>query len=185
MQQYVSCINNSYALESENQNRKPHLILNFTFVYNVRSAVIASLLTSTPLEEGFEVLSHARCFAFTLFLFCQYVTPKARKNFGQMTDAQKKQLDSIGFEFELPEELRAQDPIDWAGAYDALIQYHKNHGDCNVPQATSAVLADGTEIKLGKWVQRQRQVYKNTVSVSNHCVFQEEEKRATFIFGIH
>jgi hypothetical protein len=35
-----------------------------------------------------------------------YITPKARAGFGQMTDVQKKELDAIGFMFELPDELK-------------------------------------------------------------------------------
>jgi hypothetical protein len=91
-----------------------------------------------------------------------YVTPKARANFGQMTAAQKAALDGLGFPFEVPDELKGPDPVDWDGAYEALVAYHKQHRSCMVPQATLATLADGTEVKLGKWVQRQRQVYKNT-----------------------
>ena len=80
-----------------------------------------------------------------------YVTPKARANFGQMTDGQKKALDQLGFQFELPDELHASDPIEWDGAYASLVAFHKQHKNSNVPQATMATLADGTEIKLGKW----------------------------------
>ena len=35
-----------------------------------------------------------------------YVTPKARANFGQMTAEQKKQLEGIGFMFELPDDMK-------------------------------------------------------------------------------
>ena len=80
-----------------------------------------------------------------------------------MTDEQKSKLEAIGFAFELPDDMKAPPSVDWDVAYAALQDYHKEHGDCQVPQATIVTAgADGTEIKLGKWVQRQRQVYKNT-----------------------
>lgn len=40
----------------------------------------------------------------------RFVTPKARANFGQMTDTQKSQLDALGFMFELPDELKVPEP---------------------------------------------------------------------------
>ena len=91
-----------------------------------------------------------------------YVTPKARKGFGQMTDEQLKQLEEIGFPFELPEDMKGPSPVEWDGAYEQLVEFQKKNKNCLVSQATIATLADGSEIKLGKWVQRQRQVYKNT-----------------------
>eukprot|EP00613_Pedinella_sp_CCMP2098_P007087 CAMPEP_0171611444 /NCGR_PEP_ID=MMETSP0990-20121206/10639_1 /TAXON_ID=483369 /ORGANISM="non described non described, Strain CCMP2098" /LENGTH=291 /DNA_ID=CAMNT_0012175027 /DNA_START=462 /DNA_END=1337 /DNA_ORIENTATION=+ len=91
-----------------------------------------------------------------------FITPKARAGFGQMTEIQKRDLDAIGFMFELPEELKKSDPVDWDNAFAALAAYHKAHKNTMVPQATMAALEDGTEMKLGKWVQRQRQIYKNT-----------------------
>jgi len=91
-----------------------------------------------------------------------YVTPKARKGFGQMTDEQLKLLEGLEFPFELPDDMKGPAPVEWDGAYEQLVIFQKKHKNCMVPQATVATLADGSEIKLGKWVQRQRQVYKNT-----------------------
>lgn len=91
-----------------------------------------------------------------------YVTPKARKGFGQMTDEQLKLLEGIEFPFDLPEELKGPPPIEWDAAYEQLVIYQQTNKNCLVPQATVVTHTDGSEIKLGKWVQRQRQVYKNT-----------------------
>lgn len=91
-----------------------------------------------------------------------YVTPKARKGFGQMTDEQLKLLEGLEFPFQLPDDMKGPAPVEWDGAYEQLVIFQKKHKNCMVPQATVATLADGSEIKLGKWVQRQRQVYKNT-----------------------
>lgn len=80
-----------------------------------------------------------------------YTTPKARTGFGQMTDAQRKQLESIGFLFELPEELRPPEAVEWDEAFEELVKWHKQHKNCVVPQSTVVKTEDGNEIKLGKW----------------------------------
>jgi len=88
-----------------------------------------------------------------------FVTPHARKAFGQMSEEQKDKLDSLGFEFDVPEELRGPPPVNWDAAFEALKAYHKRHGDTKVPEKT---LFGDLNQDLGKWCQRQRQVYKNT-----------------------
>ena len=91
--------------------------------------------------------------------FWQFVTPGARKSFGKMSEEQKEKLESLGFMFEVPEELRGPPPVDWDEAFVALEAYAKKHGDTNVPEKTIF----GKDSKdLGKWCQRQRQLYKNT-----------------------
>lgn len=82
-----------------------------------------------------------------------FVTPRARKGFGQMAEEQRSKLEQLGFNFELPEELRAPPAVDWDAAYNELQSYHSKHGDCNVPQGTVVTTSVGTEIRLGKWVQ--------------------------------
>ena len=45
----------------------------------------------------------------------------------------------------------------WNNHYHALIQYGQERGgDCNVPQHDECTLADGTVVRLGIWLNRQR-----------------------------
>lgn len=41
------------------------------------------------------------------------MTPKARANFGQLAEKQKTQLEAIGFMFELPDDIKPPEPVDW------------------------------------------------------------------------
>lgn len=65
-----------------------------------------------------------------------FVTPKARKSFGQMTEEQKQKLEALQFNFEIPEELRGPPPVDWNEAFAALKAYKAKNGDTNVPEGT-------------------------------------------------
>ena len=46
--------------------------------------------------------------------------------------------------------------------FEALNQYKAAHGDLLVPQSMVVTAASGAEVKLGRWVQRMRQLHKNT-----------------------
>lgn len=68
-----------------------------------------------------------------------------------MTDSQKEKLEEVGFMFELPDELKPPEPVEWGIAYDELVKFKKQHGNCLVSQSTIVQDAEGKEIKLGKW----------------------------------
>jgi hypothetical protein len=68
-----------------------------------------------------------------------------------MSDSQRDKLEEIGFMFELPDDLKPPEPVDWEVAYEELVKYRKSHGNCLVPQSTVVEGKDGREIKLGKW----------------------------------
>jgi hypothetical protein len=68
-----------------------------------------------------------------------------------MSDSQRDKLEEIGFMFELPDDLKPPEPVDWEVAYEELVNYRKSHGNCLVPQSTVVEGKDGREIKLGKW----------------------------------
>ena len=94
-----------------------------------------------------------------------FVTPKARKAFGQMTEEQKEKLEALEFAFELPEAMRGPPPVDWETAFTALAAYAKaNRGSTAVPEKTMVPNLNPMhpKIDLGKWCQRQRQLFKNT-----------------------
>jgi predicted helicase len=68
---------------------------------------------------------------------------------GILSENRIKRLEDIGFVWELLES-------NWEEMFDELIEYKKNHGDCNVPQ--NYVVND---LKLGIWVSIQRINYRN------------------------
>ena len=49
----------------------------------------------------------------------------------------------------------------WQAYFDALVQYGRENGHCNIPQAGTFQLADGTVFKLGMWLNKQRKDKKN------------------------
>jgi len=57
---------------------------------------------------------------------------------------------------------RRLDAVDFAAGLAELKKYKDLHGDTVVPQSEVVTVKGGEEIKLGKWVQRLRQLYKNT-----------------------
>jgi superfamily II DNA or RNA helicase len=75
-----------------------------------------------------------------------YKTRQHYKN-GKVSDERFKRLDDIGFVW---------DPLEfvWKRKFEALKEYKRNHGDCNVPQNS----ADNSQ--LSNWVQVQRTNYK-------------------------
>eukprot|EP01041_Mallomonas_annulata_P005558 gene5558-11188_t len=44
---------------------------------------------------------------------------------------------------------------DWNFRYELLLEYKRQHGHCNVPQAVDCLI-DGKQIKLGRWLIKQR-----------------------------
>ena len=62
------------------------------------------------------------------------------------------------------------DPLEerWDKSFDALVEYGKKHGNCNVPREHSVEEANGTvgetattTLKLGVWLHKQRTDFKN------------------------
>eukprot|EP01041_Mallomonas_annulata_P013261 gene13261-28085_t len=50
----------------------------------------------------------------------------------------------------------------WDARYDALVDYgEEKEGNCNIPFLESRALDDGTEVPLGSWLDKQRQMFKN------------------------
>ena len=43
------------------------------------------------------------------------------------------------------------DNEDWEKFFAALQTYHKDFGNCNVPQSATANSPDGSTLNLGKW----------------------------------
>jgi hypothetical protein len=64
-----------------------------------------------------------------------------------LTPSRIHELDSMGFEWD-------RSAPAWEDRFSELADYHRIHGHCNVPQCYSE------NIKLGRWVQRQRSSYK-------------------------
>jgi hypothetical protein len=52
--------------------------------------------------------------------------------------------------------------VNFDDGFEALNQYKAAHGDLLVPQSMVVTAASGAEVKLGRWVQRMRQLHKNT-----------------------
>ena len=73
-----------------------------------------------------------------------------RKNYRRATlsDDKIKRLEDIGFVWDFPESS-------WEMKFDALKEYKKNHGNCNVPQGWAE------NKQLGRWVGRQREAYQD------------------------
>jgi hypothetical protein len=49
----------------------------------------------------------------------------------------------------------------WITAFQALIRYGEEYGTCNVPLMTDYMLGDGTDLRLGRWLDKQRQRQRN------------------------
>jgi hypothetical protein len=65
-----------------------------------------------------------------------YVTPHARKSFGQLDEEEKNKLEAIEFEWEVPEELKGPPPVVWDEAYEALQKYVSRYKNTKVPEQT-------------------------------------------------
>jgi ferredoxin-thioredoxin reductase catalytic subunit len=72
---------------------------------------------------------------------------------GQIDEDKSKKLDDIGFVWNALE-------FKWEEMFEALIEYKKGHGDCNVP------LEWAENKKLGGWVGTQRKSYLSNI-ISN------------------
>ena len=92
---------------------------------------------------------------------------KANPHLGQWVSRQRKRyqqkklsteqieaLEGIGFEWARPTGARTNN-ANWWKQFRKLEEYKQEHGDCNVPQHYKA------NLKLGGWVNNQRQFYKN------------------------
>ena len=69
--------------------------------------------------------------------------------FKRLTDIQIKRLEDIGFIWDTT-------TIHWEKMLDALKEYKKNHGDCNVPSYWQE-----ENLPLGQWANAQRENFKN------------------------
>eukprot|EP00607_Mallomonas_marina_P009999 CAMPEP_0182422856 /NCGR_PEP_ID=MMETSP1167-20130531/8677_1 /TAXON_ID=2988 /ORGANISM="Mallomonas Sp, Strain CCMP3275" /LENGTH=435 /DNA_ID=CAMNT_0024601287 /DNA_START=62 /DNA_END=1365 /DNA_ORIENTATION=+ len=49
---------------------------------------------------------------------------------------------------------------EWDTRYDLLLEYGRIRGNYNATKSVLCVMSDGTEVRLGKWLQRQRQAKK-------------------------
>ena len=67
---------------------------------------------------------------------------------GNMDPERKRRLEDLGFKWDCFEE-------DWEEWFQLLAEFKEVHGHCNVPQGYEV-----NGIKLGMWVQRQRNDYK-------------------------
>ena len=66
-----------------------------------------------------------------------------------------KRLNDIGFEWKLISYTPTRVP--WDEMFDALIEYRKRHGDCNIPSRSTE------NKKLGSWVKEQRSSYRRGI----------------------
>jgi hypothetical protein len=91
-----------------------------------------------------------------------YTTPGKRPDLGMMTDAERAKLTSVSFLFTTPPELVKPPPMDWEVAFTHMEDFYKKHKHTKVPEKTMLDNGQGGTFDLGKWRQRQRQLYKNT-----------------------
>ena len=68
---------------------------------------------------------------------------------GSLSRDRNDRLDSIGFKWDLVNKYLI---VPWETRFNELVRYKAKHGDCNVPTESG---------KLGTWVSKQRQQYKN------------------------
>lgn len=59
----------------------------------------------------------------------------------------------------------------WQLHFDTLVQYGRENGNCNIPQAGTYQISDGTVVKLGMWLNKQRKDKKNG------CLLVEREEK--------
>lgn len=71
-----------------------------------------------------------------------------------LTEAQIALLDELGFS------LRNKHDLNWEKSYAAACDYKKKYGDLNIP--VGYVTEDGC--RLGRWIRRQRDSYRTTMS---------------------
>ena len=51
----------------------------------------------------------------------------------------------------------------WVRYFEALVRYGNEYNTCNIPQAKEYSLADGTNVKLGMWLNKQRKDRKKGI----------------------
>ena len=73
---------------------------------------------------------------------------------GVLSEDRRAKLDELGFIWE--ESNLVKDDQHWLEMLNRLKEYHQDHGDCRVPQKWE----DDEEPYLGRWVKRQRFLYK-------------------------
>jgi len=81
-----------------------------------------------------------------LAVWCSHQRQANKK--GKLTPEPKTRLEELGFIWDTFENA-------WIKMFEALIDYNKRFGNCNVPQGWSE------DPKLGRWVSTQRKLYKN------------------------
>jgi superfamily II DNA or RNA helicase len=81
-------------------------------------------------------------------------TYKQRKEYreGNLSDERIKKLEAIGFKFVLSELIPRHK---WNPMFDQLVEFKNENGHCNV-----SPYSDKDKLKLGRWVERQREVYR-------------------------
>mmetsp|Transcript_29313 Transcript_29313/g.49424 ORF Transcript_29313/g.49424 Transcript_29313/m.49424 type:complete len:212 (-) Transcript_29313:223-858(-) len=119
----------------------------------VPQAVIVTLPDGTSFRLGKWVQRQRQLYKNT------YTTPGAREGFGQITDSQRDKLATVQFLFD-PTPLPK--PMDWDHAFKELSGFKQKHGNTKPPEKTMFDDGQGGSADLGKWSQRQRQLYKNT-----------------------
>ncbi len=93
---------------------------------------------------------------------------------GQLPADRKAQLDSLGFDWEDPTALSAQDialQAAWLANYQKLIKYYKRNGNARVPKDWKG------DPELARWLQRQRRRLK-------HGTIAPERAAALKILGV-
>lgn len=75
-----------------------------------------------------------------------------KKNKGNLDTKQIKVLNDIGLDWEIKNGKARLNDQRWDELFGQLLEYHRKHGDCLVPQK-------GENKKLGKWVATQRLNY--------------------------
>jgi hypothetical protein len=71
---------------------------------------------------------------------------------GKLSEARIKRLEDMGFVWKRISYIPSK--LSWEENFEALKEYKKNHGDCNVPQHWAE------NKQLGTWVTNQRQYYR-------------------------
>ena len=92
--------------------------------------------------------------------------------YSPMTQERIDQLNSVGFEWGTAN-------TGWEGHFQKLVQFKDLHGHCRVPQNYSV-----DDVKLGKWVTKQRQHYQKYLAGKSSPMTQERIDALTKV-GFH
>jgi len=68
-------------------------------------------------------------------------------------------VDSGLLQWSIPS-IASPDDEKWTLMYSSLLKYGQVHGHCNVPYSHSCTLVDGSLVKLGAWLRKQREQKK-------------------------